>query len=160
MASYKPIVLVEDNRHDVELTLFALKRLHVINEIVVLRDGVEACDYLFAKGSYSDRNPDKTPQLVLLDLQLPKVGGLQVLTLLRADPRTKTTPVVVFTSSAEEQDLITSYRLGANSFIRKPVEIGAFLASVRQLGLYWTESNEAPPGIPRSEDSEPIYRGL
>ncbi len=144
MAAYKPILLVEDNREDERMTLFALKRYNVMNEIVVARDGAEALEYLFAKGRYSNRDPKVTPQLVLLDLRLPKLDGLQVLQALRADPLTRLTPVVVFTSSDEETDKLKSYNLGTNGYVRKTLELGDFLGAVRQIGLFWLELNVTP----------------
>lgn len=144
----KIILLVEDNPDDEELTLLALKQSNILNEIIVARDGVEALDYLFATGKYAGRDPARAPQLVLLDLKLPKLGGLQVLERLRADPRTELIPVVILTSSSEEEDVIASYRLRANSYVRKPVEFHRFADAVRQLGLYWLLLNEAPPKKP------------
>ncbi|OGO01572.1 MAG: two-component system response regulator [Chloroflexi bacterium RBG_13_52_14] len=141
------ILLVEDNPDDVELTLRALKIHNVANDVVVARDGAEALDYLFATGAYSGRDTTVTPQLILLDLKLPKVDGLEVLRRLRADGHTTFVPVVILTSSKEEQDLIEGYRLHANSYIRKPVDFNQFSEAVRQLGLYWLVLNEAPPGV-------------
>jgi two-component system response regulator len=141
----KIILLVEDNRDDEELTLLALKESNILNEVVVARDGVEALDYLFATGPYENREPSRMPQLVLLDLKLPKVDGLEVLKRMRADPRTELVQVVVLTSSSEEEDVIASYRLGANSYVRKPVEFHRFAEAVKQLGMYWLLINEAPP---------------
>ena|SRR5258708_3931685 len=139
------ILLVEDNPRDEALTLRALKKANVLNEIVVARDGVEALDYLFGTGAYAGRDLSVMPHLVLLDLKLPKVDGLQVLEKIRADERTRRLPVVIFTSSGEEQDLVTSYNLGANSYIRKPVDFDQFLDSTRQLGLYWILLNRVAP---------------
>jgi len=144
MAAYKPILVVEDSGEDERMTLFALKRYNVMNEIVVARDGEEALDYLFAKGRYSNRDPKVTPQLVLLDLRLPGLDGLQVLKALRADPLTKLTPVVIFTSSDEETDQLKSYNLGINGYVRKSLELGDFLGAVRQIGLFWLELNVTP----------------
>lgn len=141
----KIILLVEDNPDDEELTLMAMKQSHILNEIIIARDGVEALDYLFGKGMHSGRDPKMLPQLVLLDLKLPKLGGLEVLKSLRADPRTQLIPVVILTSSSEEEDIIESYRSGANSYVRKPVEFNRFADAVRQLGLYWLLLNEALP---------------
>jgi CheY-like chemotaxis protein len=140
----KPILLVEDNPNDEALTLRALKKNNIRNEVVVARDGAEALDYLFATGSYAGK-PDGRPQVILLDLKLPKVDGLEVLRRLRADSRTKLLPVVVLTSSLEEQDILKGYELGANSYIRKPVDFAQFMEAVRQLGLYWLLLNEPPP---------------
>lgn len=139
------ILLVEDNVDDVELTLRALRRNRVANRVDVVRDGAEALDYLSCTGAYADRDPREIPQLVLLDLKLPKVSGLVVLERLRADPRTKRLPVVILTSSNVESDLARSYDLGANSYIRKPVDFAQFMEAVNQLGLYWLVLNEAPP---------------
>ena len=141
----KTILLVEDNPDDEALTLRAFKQNNILNEVVVARDGVEALDYLFATGTYSGRDRGARPQVVLLDLKLPKLDGLEVLQRLRADERTKLLPVVILTSSKEEQDLIKSYSFGANSYIRKPVDFAQFTEAVRQLGLYWLVLNEAPP---------------
>lgn len=141
----KSILLVEDNPRDEELTLRALKKSNILNPVVVARDGVEALDYLFARGSHANRDPAAMPQVILLDLKLPKIDGLEVLRTLRADGRTKLLPVVVLTSSNEEQDLIRSYSLGANSYVRKPVDFAQFLDAMRQLGVYWLILNEAAP---------------
>ncbi len=141
----KTILLVEDNPDDVELTLRALKQYNVKNEITVVRDGAEALDYLFATGAYADRDASATPAVVILDLKLPKVDGLEVLQRMRADERTKLTPVVILTSSKEEKDMITGYKLGANSYVQKPVDFGQFIEAAQQLGLYWLILNEPPP---------------
>jgi len=141
----KKILLVEDNPDDVELTLRALQKNNILNEVVVARDGVEALDYLFGTGAYASRDPPDIPAVVLLDLKLPKVDGLEVLKRLRADDRTKFTPVVILTSSKEEQDVINGYKLGANSYVRKPVDFVEFTKAVLQLGLYWLLLNEPPP---------------
>ena len=141
----KSILLVEDNADDEALTLRALKRNNIQNEVVVARDGVEALDYLFATGAYSGRDLKNMPTITLLDLKLPKIDGLEVLRRLRADKRTHLLPVVILTSSKEEQDIITGYSLGANSYIRKPVDFSQFTEAVRELGLYWLVLNEAPP---------------
>jgi CheY-like chemotaxis protein len=145
MLENKVILLVEDNADDEALTLRALKKNNIKNEVVVARDGAEALEYLFGTGKYSGRNPDLIPQVVLLDLKLPKVEGLEVLRRVRADERTKRLPVVILTSSVEEQDRITGYDLGANSYVRKPVDFGQFTEAARQLGLYWLVLNEPPP---------------
>ena len=141
----KLILLVEDNPRDEILTLRALKKSKIANDVVVARDGVEALDYLFGRGAYSDPASHVMPQLVLLDLKLPKVDGLQVLQQLRADERTRRLPIVVFTSSSEEEDLLSSYNLGANSYIRKPIEFEQFVEATTQLGMYWLVLNEAAP---------------
>ncbi len=140
-----PILLVEDNPDDKLLTVRALRRNHITNEIVIATDGAEALDYLFGAHPYTDRDSAALPQVVLLDLKLPKVDGLEVLRRMRADQRTKLLPVVVLTNSSEEQDLIASYSLGANSYVRKPVESDDFNDAVRQLGLYWLMLNTPPP---------------
>jgi two-component system, response regulator len=145
MKEQRLILLVEDNDDDVELTLRALRRNRVANRVDVVRDGAEALEYLFATGSYAGRDVRDTPNLVLLDLKLPKVGGLEVLERLRGDPRTRRLPVVILTSSNVESDLARSYDLGANSYIRKPVDFTQFMEAVNQLGLYWLVLNEAPP---------------
>lgn len=139
------ILLVEDQDDDVELTLRAFSRSNIANEIVVVRDGEEALDYLFTSGPYADRDPSLTPSVVLLDLKLPKVSGLDVLRRMRADTRTRRLPVVVLTSSNEERDVIASYDLGANSFVRKPVDFAQFIEAAHHLGLYWLVLNEPFP---------------
>lgn len=141
----KVILLVEDNPRDEALTRRALKRSNVVNDIVIARDGVEALDYLFGTGAHAGRDTSILPQMVLLDLKLPKVDGLQVLQKLRADERTRRLPVVIFTSSNEEEDLINSYNLGANSYVRKPVDFEHFLEATKQLGMYWLILNEPAP---------------
>jgi two-component system, response regulator len=143
--SEKIILLVEDNADDEELTVRALKKHNLANSLVIARDGVEALDYLFGTGAYAGRSSVVLPGLMLLDLKLPKIDGLEVLRRLRGDERTRRLPVVVLTSSKEEQDLIKSYNLGANSYVRKPVDFNQFAEAVRQLGLYWLILNEAPP---------------
>ncbi len=140
-----PILLVEDNADDEALTLRALKKNNIKNEVVIAHDGVEALDYLFANGPYAGRDLSVMPQVILLDLKLPKVNGLEVLRKLREDERTRLLPVVILTSSNEEQDRITGYGLGANSYVRKPVDFGQFIEAVRQLGLYWLILNEPAP---------------
>ena len=141
----KMILIVEDNPDDEELTIRALKKHNIGNRLVVVRDGVEALDFLFCTGAYSNRDPDDLPQTILLDLKLPKVDGLEVLKRIRADERTSLLPVVILTSSNEEQDLLRSYKNGANSYVRKPVDFTEFLDAARQLGLYWLVLNETPP---------------
>ncbi len=145
----KIILLVEDNPDDEALTLRALTQNKIVNEVVVARDGAEALDYLFATGAYAGRDLTAMPQLILLDLKLPKIDGLEVLQLLRADPRTRLLPVVILTSSREDRDVVESYRHCANSYIRKPVDFSQFIEAVRQLGLYWLVLNEPAP-VPRS----------
>jgi len=139
------ILLVEDNPDDVALTLRALNKNNIANEVIVAKDGVEALDYLFGEGAYAGRNATIVPAVILLDLKLPRIDGLEVLERLRKDERTKFAPVVVLTSSKEEQDLVRSYKLGANSYIRKPVDFIQFSEAVRQLGLYWLVLNEPAP---------------
>jgi len=139
------ILLVEDNPDDEELTLRALSKSNVVNRVVVVRDGAEALDYLFRRGKHADRSLNEVPQLVLLDLKLPKLGGLEVLRALRADDRTKLLAVVILTSSVEDQDLLRCYDLGANSYIRKPVDFTQFVEAIRQVGLYWLVLNQPAP---------------
>jgi two-component system, response regulator len=140
----KIILLVEDNADDEVLTRRALQKNNIGNELVVARDGAEALDYLFATGRHEGRDPDSMPQVILLDLELPKVGGLEVLRRIRADGRTRLLPTVVFTSSEEQADVIDGYGLGANSYIKKPVDVGEFRAAVGRLGMYWMVLNETP----------------
>ncbi len=144
MPNEKIILLVEDNADDVELTRRALDKSHIANRLVVATDGVEALDYLFATGAWAGRSPADDPTVVLLDLKLPKIGGLEVLRRLRADPRTKLLPVVILTSSVEEQDLVSGYELGANSYIHKPVDFLQFVEAAGHLGLYWLLMNQPP----------------
>lgn len=139
------ILLVEDNPDDEALTVRALRKNKIVNEVVVTRDGVEALDYLFGEGVHAGRKADEMPQVVLLDLKLPKLDGLGVLRRLRADERTKLLPVVILTSSNEDQDRINGYGLGANSYVRKPVDFDQFVEAAKQLGLYWLVLNEPPP---------------
>jgi CheY-like chemotaxis protein len=141
----KIIMLLEDNPDDEALTRRALRKNNIQNEVVVARDGVEALDYLFGAGVYAGRDTRIKPLVILLDLKLPKIDGLEVLRRLRNDERTRFIPVVVLTSSKEEQDLINSYSFGCNSYIRKPVDFVQFVEAVRQLGLYWLVLNEVPP---------------
>jgi len=141
----KIILLVEDNPDDEALTLRALKKNNIMNEVVIARDGVEALDYLFGTGPYAGRDTSNIPQVILLDLKLPKIDGLEVLRRLRGDERTRFLPVVILTSSKEDQDLMNGYKLGANSYVRKPVDFTQFAEAVRHLGLYWLVLNESPP---------------
>ena len=141
------ILLVEDNPDDEALTLRAFQKNNMKNKIVVVRDGEEALDFLFRRGGYAARDPQEVPELILLDLNLPKIDGIEVLRQVRADPRTRLLPVVILTSSKEEQDLIEGYKEGANSYVRKPVDFNQFVEAVRQLGLYWLVLNEPPPRI-------------
>ena len=138
------ILLVEDNPNDVELTLHALKKNNIANSIHVVRDGAEALDFLFSTGAYSNRDTNTKPKVILLDLKLPKVDGMEVLKRVKSDKRTSSIPVVVLTSSREERDIVESYRLGVNSFISKPVDFEQFTEAVRQLGLYWLLLNQLP----------------
>lgn len=140
------VLLVEDNPDDAELALRALRKENIANRIVRVSDGEQALDYLFCRGAYKDRLFTQPPRVVLLDLKMPKVDGLEVLRILKADPRTRAIPIVVMTASREEQDMVNSYQLGVNSYIQKPVDFDKFRAMVRQLGLYWLLVNEpAPP---------------
>ena len=143
----KTILLIEDNPSDIELTQRALEKGHILNELVVTSDGQEALDYLLGTGAYAGRDISDLPTLTLLDLKLPKVSGLDVLRRIRADVITRRMPVVILTSSREEQDMAASYDLGVNSYIRKPVDFGRFVQSVAQLGLYWLVLNEEPPKV-------------
>lgn len=143
--SERYILLVEDNPDDEELTLLSLRKNNLAHEIVVVRDGVEAIEYLFGTGQYANRDVQQVPTVILLDLKLPKLDGLGVLKRLRADERTRNLPVVVLTSSSQDADVIASYNLGANSYVRKPVEFGAFVEALSSLGLYWVLLNRPPP---------------
>jgi len=145
MPAEKIILLVEDNPDDEALTMRALKQSKLANEIVIARDGNEALEFMFGTGKFEGRDVSHTPAVVLLDLKLPKLSGLEVLERLRADPRTKLVPVVVLTSSSEDEDMLRSYQLGANSYVRKPVVFGKFADAVSQLGLYWVLLNQLPP---------------
>ena len=145
--STKVILLVEDNPDDELLTLRALKKSGVKNEVVVAHDGVEALDYLFASGPHSGRDPAVMPQLILLDLKLPRVDGLEVLRRLRSDERTRRLPVVILTSSREQRDMLEGYDLGANSYVRKPVNFEQFVKTIELLRSYWLVLNEDPPGV-------------
>lgn len=142
--SEKYILLVEDNPDDEILTLRAFRNQNIINEVVVARDGAEALDHLFCKGKYADRDPCLLPQVILLDLKLPKLDGLEVLGEIKSDERTKLLPVVILTSSKEEKDMVSCYKLGANSYVRKPIDFMEFSEAIKQLGLYWLILNENP----------------
>lgn len=142
----KSILLVEDNPDDAALTIRALKKNQIVNDLVVVRDGIQALDYLYGEGEFAGRDLNHMPQVILLDLKLPKLDGLGVLQRIRIDERTKMIPVVILTSSNEEQDRIASYSLGANSYVRKPVDFDAFVTAAAQLGLYWLVLNEPLPG--------------
>src|SRR5215212_2510520 len=146
MVRDETILLVEDNADDELLTRRTLKKNNIFNDVVVARDGAEALDYLFATGTHQGRDPSVMPQVVLLDLGLPKVDGLEVLGRLRADGRTRLLPVVILTSSQDQEDVVDGYGLGANSFVRKPVDMGQFCDAVVELGMYWTVLNETPRG--------------
>lgn len=147
MAKKKVILLVEDNPDDELLTLRAMRKNNIVNEIIIARDGAEALDYIFRRGKYEGRDSEEHPQVILLDLNLPKIGGLDVLKEIRSNKRTSLYPVVILTSSKEERDLVEGYRLGANSYIRKPVDFNQFSEAIRQLGLYWLILNEVPDQI-------------
>lgn len=144
MTNKVEILLVEDNMDDAELAIRALKKNNLVNNLVHLKDGAEALDFIFAMGKYSDRNMDETPKVILLDLKMPKVNGIEVLQKLKSDERTKKIPVVILTSSKEDPDIKTCYELGANSYIVKPVEFDAFAKAVNDLGLYWMLLNQPP----------------
>ncbi len=152
MNSFAPeILLVDDSQDDVDLTLHALRLENLANNISVVRDGEEALDYMFCRGDFSNRTFEQSPRLVLLDLKLPKVDGVEVLRQLKADPRTKAIPVVILTSSKEERDVISGYNLGANSYIQKPVDFDQFRETVKRIGLYWLVTNQRPlPTIART----------
>ena len=136
------ILLVEDNPNDVELTLHAIRKNHISNRIHVVRDGAEALEFIFCTGAYAERNIQETPKVILLDLKLPKVDGLEVLQRIKEDPRSRETPVVVLTSSREERDVVESYQLGVNSYIVKPVDFKKFTEAIQQMGLYWLLLNQ------------------
>jgi CheY-like chemotaxis protein len=144
MAELKPILLVEDSPRDVELTLEALEQCQLANAVIVVRDGAEALDYMYYRGPYADRRPGE-PAVVLLDLKLPKVDGLEVLEIIKRDPGLRHTPVVMLTSSREERDLVKSYSLGVNAFVVKPVGFEQFFEAIRELGMFWAVLNEPPP---------------
>lgn len=144
VSDVRKILLVEDNANDVELTLAALNEYHLVNDVDVVRDGEEALDYLYKRGKYESRETQE-PAVVLLDLKLPKVDGLEVLEKIKADDNLKTVPVVMLTSSREEQDLVRSYQLGVNAYVVKPVEFGEFMNALKELGLFWAVINQLPP---------------
>jgi len=146
------ILLVEDNPNDAELTLRAFAKNHITNRLIHVSNGKEALDFIFARGEFQGRRVEDTPKVVLLDLQLPKINGLEVLKEIRSDPRTSFIPVVILTTSKEESDLLTSYRLGVNSYIVKPVDFQKFIQSVKDIGLYWLLLNQVPPGGPLGEE--------
>ena len=141
----KKILLVEDNPDDQELIRMGFEESHIANELIVMSDGAQALDYLFGAGRYADRDLSDKPHIILLDLKLPKVNGLEVLERLRADPRTAYIPVIILTSSSEEEDILASYKLGANSYVRKPVDFNRFAEAIKRLGLYWLILNQKPP---------------
>lgn len=143
----KTILLIEDNPSDIDLTKRAFTKNHIVNDLVVLEDGQDALDYIFCNGKYSYRDINQTPALILLDLNLPKIDGLEVLRRIRAAEKIKRLPVVILTSSKEEQDIAISYDLGVNSYIRKPVDFNQFADAIKQLGLYWLVINEPPPSV-------------
>ena len=151
MNQYVDILLVEDNRDDVELTLNALRKENLANNIQVVTDGEEALDFLLCRGVFESRSQEQSPKLVLLDLKLPKVDGLEVLRQLKADARTKALPVVILTSSKEERDLVSGYNLGANSFIQKPVDFDQFRDMVKRVGMYWLVINQPPVAKPLAQ---------
>jgi two-component system, response regulator len=145
--NYKVLLLVEDNPSDIDLTRRAFQRCHIANQMVIVQDGQEALDFLFGAGVYAGRNISDLPALILLDLKLPKIDGLEVLRQIRATEHTRRLPVVILTTSQEEQDIAASYDLGANSYIRKPVDFSQFTEAILHLGLYWLVINEPPPGV-------------
>ena len=147
IAEQKRIVLAEDNANDVELTLTALRENHVVNEVIVVRDGAEVLDYLYRRNGYADRPPGN-PALVLLDLKMPKLDGIEVLRQIKSDPAMRSVPVVVLTSSREERDLVRTYDLGVNAYVVKPVDFHEFVEAVKLLGGFWAVVNETPPGVP------------
>lgn len=146
------ILLVEDNPTDAELTMRALKRKNLINKLVWVKDGAEALDFIFAKGDFSDRNPEDLPKLILLDLRMPKVDGLEVLHTIKENEKTRNIPVVVLTSSKEDRDIVESYKLGVNSYVSKPVEFDEFIEAVSTMGFYWILINKPPAEVPHGTD--------
>jgi len=141
----KPILLVEDTPDDAELTIMALKEAGLLNQVVIAEDGLEALEYLFGEKRFAGRNPMETPALVLLDIKMPRLDGIEVLQRLRSDPRTHLLPIIMLTTSTEESDLVRAYEAGANAYVRKPVSLAEFHEAVRQLGLFWILTNEMPP---------------
>lgn len=152
MNPVQDILLIEDNQNDIDLALYALREGNLVNGVFVVRDGKAALDFLFCRESFSERSFNHPPKLVLLDLKLPKIDGLQVLRQLKSDPRTKTIPVVIMTSSTEERDLVESYSLGVNSYIQKPVDFDQFRATVKTLGLYWLVVNRPPLPVTQQQE--------
>ncbi len=147
MNSNVEILLVEDNSHDIELTLHAFQKNHIANRVHVVRDGAEALEYAFCTGAYADRDRNNIPRLILLDIKLPKIDGIEVLRQLKANPLTRLIPVVVLTASRQESDLMETYEVGVNSYIVKPVDFGQFVEAIRNLGLYWLILNELPSNL-------------
>ena len=153
------ILLVEDDPNDLKLTLYALREEHLANQILIARDGEEALDFLFCRGSFRDRDPNSLPKLILLDLKLPKVDGLEVLEQVRQNDRTRVLPVVILTSSRQEEDMVRSYSLGVNSFVQKPVDFDQFQSAVKRLGYYWLLINQADPqALARNVCEKSLYR--
>jgi len=157
MNSHVDILLVEDSQDDIDLALHALRQGKLANSIFVVRDGEEALDFLFCRGTFSERNIDHPPKLVLLDLKLPKVDGLQVLKTVKGDPRTKTIPIVIMTSSREERDMVESYNSGVNSYIQKPVDFEQFRNTIKTLGMYWMVVNQPPVNHDAREITRPVH---
>ena len=149
------LLLVEDDPNDVELTLLALRKHKLANKIHVVRDGEEALDFVFSRGAYSHRTSNDPPKVILLDLKLPKINGLEVLKIIKSDPRTRAVPVVVMTSSREQRDMVEGYRLGVNSYIQKPIDFHQFQTIIRDLGYYWLVVNQSPPPEAFPAQSEP-----
>jgi two-component system, response regulator len=147
------ILLVEDNPSDRQLALYALRKANLANHIEEARDGEEALDFIFCRGHYSDRSPSEPPRLILLDLKLPKIDGIEVLAAIKNNPATRMIPVVVMTSSKQEQDLVASYKLGVNSYIQKPVDFEQFRETIRQVGFYWLVVNQGPPSRPQTPEA-------
>jgi CheY-like chemotaxis protein len=153
------ILLVEDNQDDIDLAVHALRREKLANNIVIARDGEEALDFLFCRGAFAQRSFAHPPKLIMLDLKLPKIDGIEVVKQVKSDPRTKTIPVVIMTSSNEERDLVAGYNLGANSYIQKPVDFDQFRETVKSVGLYWLVTNQRPRSVPCSIETWPPNRG-